>query len=114
MASSSPETAAKERQRNREIIWAMWRKIEDCKSIFLLPSDLQAFGIEASQVGISENKTLQFEPFFFKPHPVGVFQKYPIDVISQSYEPTLLEYVPTLQDALDAVQNKPPAHRRHS
>ncbi|KAJ6084290.1 hypothetical protein N7486_011090 [Penicillium sp. IBT 16267x] len=109
MSSSSPETDSEERQRNRDIIWAIWRKIEACKSTFLSPSDLQAFGVEAYQVDISKNETLQFEPCFFKPHPVGVFQKYPIDVTSQSYDPHRIEYVPTLQDALDTIQNRPPA-----
>lgn len=108
MSSSSPETNPEERRMNRDIIWEIFRKIEDCQSIFLSPSDLQAFGVEASQVGIS-NDTLQFEPCFFNPHPVGIFQKYPIDMNFESYNPGRLEYVPTLQDALNITRNRPPA-----
>jgi hypothetical protein len=61
------------RQKTRQILWAIWRQVETCQSTFLSPSDLQAFGVNACQIDIADDGTLQFEPQFFKPHPRGSF-----------------------------------------
>ncbi|KAJ5667887.1 uncharacterized protein N7477_006457 [Penicillium maclennaniae] len=96
------------RVRAREILWATYRQIEDCQSIFLSPTDLQAFGVEAYQVDIKDDGVLQFEPSFFDPHPAGILQKYPIDAAANDYDVRRLPCVPTLQDALETVQKSLP------
>lgn len=96
------------RLKSREILWAIWRQVEKCQSVFLSPSDLQAFGIQASQVDITDDGVPHFEPRFFEPHPEGVLQKYPIDAAENNYDIRRLDCVPTLQDALDTVQENPP------
>lgn len=99
---------SKARHRAREILWATCRQVEHCQSIFLSPTDLQAFGVEAYQVDITDDGVLQFEPRFFDPHPTGVLQKYPIDAAANDYDVRQLHCVPTLQDALDTVQESLP------
>lgn len=43
----------KARRESRKRLWATWHQIENRESIFLSPSDLRAFGIEARKVGIA-------------------------------------------------------------
>jgi hypothetical protein len=64
-------------------------------------------GVEACQVYIADDE-LQFEPCFFKPHSVGVLQKYPIDAAKNEYDIRRLNCVPTSRDALDTVQESLP------
>lgn len=90
-------------------IWELVRRIENCESIFLSPSDLQeTFGIEARQVGSAEIGFPLFEPRFFEPHPEQVLQKYPIDMVKNDYDVRQLECVPTLSEALDTVRKTSP------
>jgi hypothetical protein len=88
----------------RKYFTAVWWQFEDCKSTFLSPSDLRTFGIEACQVDIADDETLQFEPCFFKPHPPGVLRNHPIDVAASDYDVRRLGGIPTFQDALDEIQ----------
>jgi hypothetical protein len=101
----------KVRHKAREIMSATSRQIEDHHArqpLFLSPTDLQAFGVEAYQVGITDDGVLQFEPRFFDPQPAGLLQKYPVDAAANDYDVRRLECVPTLQDALDTVQQSLP------
>lgn len=88
---------------------AIWRQFEDCRSTFLSPSDLQAFGVEARHVGTTDDGVPQFEPRYFEPHPEEVLRKYPIDAAANNYDVRRLEYIPTLQGALDTVRETIPA-----
>ncbi|KAJ5201685.1 uncharacterized protein N7498_006348 [Penicillium cinerascens] len=99
---------SKARHRAREILWATYRQVEYCQSIFLSSTELQAFGVEAYQVDITDEGVLQFEPRFFDPHPAGVLQKYPINASANNRNYGRLECVPTLQDAINTVQESLP------
>lgn len=99
---------SKAKQRTKEFLSAIWWQVEDCQSIFLSPSDLQAFGVEACQVDITDDGVPQFEPCFFEPYPAGVLQKYPIDAAGNDYDIRRLKCIPTLQDALDTVRESLP------
>lgn len=46
---------------------------------FFSPDDLRIFGIQASQIDMTEDGRLQFDPCFFHPHPEKVLEKYPLD-----------------------------------
>jgi len=91
-----------------KVLLATLRQFEDCQSIFLSPTDLQAFGVEAYQVDIADDGIPQFEPRFFDPYPVGVLQKYPINAAGNNYDVRRFPYMPTLQDALATVQESLP------
>lgn len=79
--------AAGERLQN--IHW----QIENCQSTLLSPSYLQAFNVEARQVGTADDGSPLFEPLYFKPHPEGVFQKHPIDVEKEIYPKKVPLYI---------------------
>jgi len=62
-----------------ETLKQLYQQVQNSGSVFLSPEDLQTFGIQASEVGIIEDGTLQFNPCFFRPYPERVLEKYPID-----------------------------------
>lgn len=97
------------RQKIRRTLWAKQLQIEECKSIYLSPSDLRAFGIQASQVDLADDGLLHFEPRFFELHPERVLEKYPIDAAKNDDDIRRLHCIPTLQDAMDTIQANPPA-----
>jgi len=47
-----------------------------------LSYDLQMFGIQASQIDMTEDGRLQFDPCFFQPYPETVLEKYPLDPLN--------------------------------
>lgn len=96
------------KQKAREFFTAVWLQLEDCQSTFLSPSNLRTFGVEACQVDIADDETLQFEPCFFKPYPPGVLRNHPIDAAGNDYDIRRLQVIPTFQDALDRVQKSLP------
>jgi len=40
------------------------------------------FGIQASQIDMTEDGRLQFDPCFFQPYPETVLEKYPLDPLN--------------------------------
>lgn len=58
------------------------QQVRSCESVFLSPDDLQMFGIQASQIDMTEDGRLQFDPCFFQPHPERVLEKYPLDPLN--------------------------------
>ncbi|KAJ5201917.1 uncharacterized protein N7498_006580 [Penicillium cinerascens] len=73
----------------------LYDEVDDYESVFLSPKDLQACGIQASQVDITEDGTLLFNPCYFRPHPERVLEKYPLDPLKQA------TYIPYLNFRLD-------------
>jgi hypothetical protein len=61
---SSMEMDAQTPIRRRGILKRLYQRIKDYESFFLSPSDLQGLGIQAIQVGITDDGTLQFHPCF--------------------------------------------------
>lgn len=95
------------------------KSLEQYSSSFLSPSDLLPFGIQASQVGLTDDGRLRFEPCFFEPYPDAVLQKYPIhpqvdDSGEDAHQRHALHDIPTLADALDTVQKNPPTEEDDS
>lgn len=68
----------------------LYDQVDDYGFVFLSPEDLQVCGIQASQVDITEDGTLLFNPCFFRPHPERVLEKYPLDPLKNApYTPPL-------------------------
>lgn len=61
------------------VLKLLYRRVKDHESFFLSPSNLQDLGIQASQVDITDDGDLQFQPCFFRPYPERVLQLYPLD-----------------------------------
>lgn len=104
-------------RQNRAQLFTKWEQaatsLEQYPSSFLSPSDLLPFGIQASQVGLTDDGRLRFEPCFFEPYPDAVLQKYPMhpevdDDGEDAHQKHALEVIPTLAGALDTVQKNPP------
>ncbi|CAG8058855.1 unnamed protein product [Penicillium salamii] len=61
------------------VLKLLYRRLKDHESFFLSPSSLQDLGIQASQLDITDDGTLKFQPCFFRPYPERVLQLYPLD-----------------------------------
>ncbi|KAJ5968495.1 hypothetical protein N7501_004743 [Penicillium viridicatum] len=64
--------------RRHDVLKSLYQRVNDSESFFLSPCDLRGLGIQASQVGITDDGILQFQPCFFLPYPERVLQEYPI------------------------------------
>ncbi|KAJ5808741.1 hypothetical protein N7474_010010, partial [Penicillium riverlandense] len=65
-------------RRRHGVLKQLYQRVKDYEPFFLSPGDLQDLGIQARQVGITDDGVLQFHPCFFRPYPERVLQKYPI------------------------------------
>lgn len=61
------------------VLKLLYRRLKDHESFFLSRSSLQDLGIQASQVDITDDGILKFQPCFFRPYPERVLQLYPLD-----------------------------------
>lgn len=77
------------------VLTLLYRRLKDHESFFLSPSNLQDLGIQASQVDITDDGILQFQPCFFRPYPERVLQLYPLDTSAMT------EGLPELYDQPD-------------
>lgn len=75
----------------------LYDQVDNYESVFLSPKDLQACGIQASKVDITDDGTLLFNPCFFQPHPERVLEKYPLDPLKKA------PYIPPLNHRLDGI-----------
>jgi hypothetical protein len=100
---SSMEMDAQTPIRRRGILKHLYQRIKDYESFFLSPSDLQGLGIQAFQVGITDDGVLQFHPCFFRPHPERVLQKYPLDTSEMIDGFPKLNYRPDFDSILSRV-----------
>lgn len=50
-------------------LMGLYHQIKDCESWLLHQQDLQKLGVCATQVALTAEETLQFEPCFFRAHP---------------------------------------------
>ncbi|KAJ5156400.1 hypothetical protein N7492_009203 [Penicillium capsulatum] len=48
----------------RPFLKLLYRRLKDCETFFLSPGNLQSLGIQAFQVGSTDDGILQFQPFF--------------------------------------------------
>lgn len=98
--SFSVEMDTQTQTRRRKAVKQLYHRLQSCESWFLSPGDLQGLGIQALQVGITDDGILQFDPCFFQPYPERVLQKYPIDIVQMAanYPP---ETIPPLNFRLD-------------
>lgn len=110
--------------RRREAVKQLYQRVRSCESWFLSPGDLQGLGIQALQVGITDDGSLQFDPCFFRPYPERVLRKYPLDNVRMAarYPPRTLpplnfradfdsmlrdfENDPEIEDPLDAARRR--------
>ncbi|KAJ5167190.1 uncharacterized protein N7482_005971 [Penicillium canariense] len=67
--------------RRYKAVKELYERINGCKSWFFSPGDLQGFGIQALQVDVSDEGSLQFDPCFFRPYPERDLPKYPLDTV---------------------------------
>jgi hypothetical protein len=84
---------AKSRTMRIESLERLLQELHSCDSVFLSPDDFQKLGIQASQIDMTEDGGLHFDPCFFQPHPERVLEKYPLDLLNmeQDMEPLNLE-----------------------
>lgn len=91
------------------------QQLRSCNSVFLSPDDLQKFGIQASQIDMTEDGGLQFDPCFFQPHPERVLEKYPLDPLNMEkdmeplnlradYDAILEEFIKVYPDPDEAIK----------
>ncbi|OQD67912.1 hypothetical protein PENPOL_c003G09508 [Penicillium polonicum] len=89
------------------------QQARDLEPDFPSPDDFQRLGIKAFQVSLApeNDKGLQFEPCFFRPHPDKLFQKYPIYPFALGCDPQEMQYSETLKDFIkDALTEHSPAN----
>jgi hypothetical protein len=109
--------------RRHGVLKQLYQRVKDYEPFFLSPGDLQDLGIQARQVGITDEGVLQFHPCFFRPYPERVLQKYPLDTSPMnsdltplnhhldfdSYLRTFLKYE-NLEDALECARDEYEIH----
>lgn len=94
--------------RRNESLKQLYQQVESYRSVFLSPEDLQALGIQASQVDITEDGALQFNPCLFRPHPERVLEKYPLDPLKKTSYITPLNYRPDWDTILERIKEGSP------
>lgn len=100
---------SKATRESRKRLWPTRLQIENCETIFLSPSDLLAFGIEARKVGTAADGDPQFEPRYFERHPEQVLRKYPIDPkANNEHDFCPLYWLHSFQGGLDTVRETGP------
>lgn len=83
---------------------ALLEELYDFESLFLSPDDLEMLDVQASQVSLTSENELSFNPCFFRPQPDGLFEKYPLDE-EEECEPS--EHFPSFQEIMDRDPSNP-------
>lgn len=87
------------------------QQVKDLEPDFPSPDDFQRLGVQAVQVPLApeNDKGLQFEPCFFRPHPDKLFQKHPLHAWELENDPQNIQYTETLKDYIkDALTEHSP------
>lgn len=92
---SFSEMHARTKPTRHPVLTLLYRRLKDHESFILSPSNLQDLGIQASQVDVTDDGILQFQPCFFRPYPERVLQLYPLDTSAMT------EGLPELYDQPD-------------
>lgn len=82
------------------------QQVKDLEPDFPSPNDFQRLGVQAVQVPLApeNDKGLQFEPCFFRPHPDKLFQKHPLHAWELENDPQNIQYTETLKDYIKTLQ----------
>lgn len=87
------------------VLKLLYKRLQlDHESFFFSPSSLQNLGIQASQVDITDDGVLQFQPCFFRPYPERVLQLYPLDMAMTEAGLPKLYYQPDFASILEEVR----------
>lgn len=94
---------AKTQAQPHAFLRSLVQQARDLEPDFPSPDDLQRLGIKAFQVSLApeNDKGLQFEPCFFRPHPNKLFQTYPLHVLALENDPQDIQYTKTLKDYIE-------------
>lgn len=84
----------------RSALKEIYRQVKDWKAVFLSPSNLRSLGIQARQVGITADGTLQFQPCFFRPYRERVLELYPLHPSVTADDLPKLNYRPDFDQIL--------------
>jgi hypothetical protein len=79
---------------------ALVDELRDFEALFLSPDDLERLDVQAVPVSLGSGNELSFNPCYFRPHPDGLFKKYP-SVQDEDEDIVYMQYFPTLQEVID-------------
>ncbi|KAJ5544810.1 hypothetical protein N7535_006802 [Penicillium sp. DV-2018c] len=85
---------------------ALQHELRGFKGLFLSPDDLEWLDVQAVPVSLGSGNELNFDPCYFRPHPDGLFKKYPI-IQDDDDDVIYMEPYPTLQEVIDRDPSNP-------
>lgn len=92
-----------------DFLKCLLQQLQACETDFPSPDYLERLQIQAIQVDLADNQTLQFDPCFFQPHPEGILHKYEAVYDKDKRMPRLS--IPTLAQVLEEIQEDYPNNK---
>jgi hypothetical protein len=81
---------------------ALVDELQDFEALFLSPDDLERLDVQAVPVSLGSGNELSFNPCYFRPHPDGLFKKYPpLQDEDEDEDVVYMQHFPTLQEIID-------------